>query len=1497
MSEDSKKNGKFKVQRIFEYIRELTKIRTPPVSNLESYDWILKFSSLPKHPLASTFAINTEADDYDGVIFKIQRPNETPCPQPPREILEWLNNGWDKVAIDASHLDSKNILINGKTITERFDESAHRVNEYRKWIVERQNWFDAEKPIREVSAVFSDFFKLQARIQRESEKYQLFLADGHLVWNSAKSEVSHPVLLKKVELEFNPSVPEFIIRETDDESELYSALLRFHELSGIGISDCKKKLAELTPHPLGNGKATEFLKFLVQRLFVDGKYFEIKPDNVSGESIVYRDTVIFLGNHDQGFAEALDKLVENIPQMEISDVLYRIAGAPQETEVNINSNGSSIENNELNTTRFEEVDFLLTKPANKEQERVLTRLEKNGAVLVQGPPGTGKSHTIANIVGHLLANGKTVLISSHTSKALRVVREKVAKPLQPLCVAVLENDTEGKAQLEQSVNGIVSYLSRTNDAEITQEIQSLSERRINLQTRLKKLEAEALDVRKSEYQDIVVAGESISPSEAARKVSELSDEYGWIPGPVKEGTPLPLSESDLIWLYSSNGLISRGEEQCFEEGLTDPKLLLPIEEFKSLVKDVQAIDFNQAQMFSELWLGSHQNIDQLKVAQNKLTEALIAVESNEWISKVLEDVQLGPNQSGPWINLVKQIEKTFELIGQRAELILKYGPKIRAIDDQNLFSASIQVVEHLRSGKRISFFSTVFKSSWKKLVRDSTVDSGPPSALEHFESLLALFETTKLRSELLKRWERQVQAIGGPSLNKDEPEKHAYSFIAGLNFSLEWKEKGWREIESILQKSGFDIQRAEHLTNNTSSSSRYLDHFKNLVRNIILPAIQNRIALLRYLSLENRRSAVLASTSNMAKPSNRSEYLSVLESAISENDCQAYANSYERLHEIIYKKETYEKRKFLIEKVADYAVAWANEITNRSGIHANTTVKNDVNLAWKIRQWDQIIQARLAKDYSKIQREILKAKSDLQDINAQYVEKLAWKNQIARTGLQERQALTGWQQIQNRITKSGKGKRDAYLRREARKNLRNCKNAVPVWIMPFSKVVEEFDLTTTKFDVLILDEASQSDVVSLAAFAIAKNVVVVGDNEQVTPYAVGQDLGQTQTLIDELLSGIPNRMLYDGKTSVYDLAEQSFGETIRLVEHFRCVPDIIQFSNHLSYNGEIKPLRESASSKFKESIVLHRVMGSRGEGKTNRIEAYEVASIVKAMTESTEYAESSIGVISLLGQEQALLIDSILQKNLDPAKYSKHKIVCGNASQFQGDERDVMLLSMVDSCDDPPLSIRQSDDVKKTYNVACSRARDQMWVVHSLNPSTDLKPGDLRLRLINHALNPSAISQEIEAVAKKAESPFERLVIERLVRAGYKLQTQWEVGAYRIDIVVEGKDARVAIECDGDRYHPPEKLADDIQRQMVLERLGWRFIRVRGSEFFRNPDGAMKRIFDELDDYEIDKTFANIESMNTDESNRNQTLRLSILRRSQEIQKEWKRLESNENER
>src|SRR5207237_6089221 len=160
---------------------------------------------------------------------------------------------------------------------------------------------------------------------------------------------------------------------------------------------------------------------------------------------------------------------------------------------------------------------------------------------------------------------------------------------------------------------------------------------------------------------------------------------------------------------------------------------------------------------------------------------------------------------------------------------------------------------------------------------------------------------------------------------------------------------------------------------------------------------------------------------------------------------------------------------------------------------------------------------------------------------------------------------------------------------------------------------------------------------------MGSQVIVVGDDEQVRPMAVGQNLDTIQHLIDEHLQGIPLANLYDGKLSIYGLARTTF-EPVCLLEHFRCVAPIIQFSNELSYAGKIKPLRDDSEVRRRPFTVAYQIKSLSRSGKVNKEEAFAVASLLIAASEQPEYKAATFGVISMGGSEQALYIESLVRK-------------------------------------------------------------------------------------------------------------------------------------------------------------------------------------------------------------------------------------------------------------
>jgi very-short-patch-repair endonuclease len=183
-----------------------------------------------------------------------------------------------------------------------------------------------------------------------------------------------------------------------------------------------------------------------------------------------------------------------------------------------------------------------------------------------------------------------------------------------------------------------------------------------------------------------------------------------------------------------------------------------------------------------------------------------------------------------------------------------------------------------------------------------------------------------------------------------------------------------------------------------------------------------------------------------------------------------------------------------------------------------------------------------------------------------------------------------------------------------------------------------------------------------------------------------------------------------------------------------------------------------------------------------------------------------------------------------------------------------------------------------------------MWIVHSLSPNNDLKADDLRRQLIEHAEDPARLMRALEEKEKRTQSNFEREVMKRIAAARYQVTPHWRIGTFRIDLVVEGDGKRLAIECDGDRYHPLEKLPEDMDRQSVLERMGWIFTRIRSSEFLRNPARAMKPVFEKLEMLEIPPTGDPADVERAKETSHDVIDR--VIRRAEELRRNW--LKANE---
>jgi very-short-patch-repair endonuclease len=224
-------------------------------------------------------------------------------------------------------------------------------------------------------------------------------------------------------------------------------------------------------------------------------------------------------------------------------------------------------------------------------------------------------------------------------------------------------------------------------------------------------------------------------------------------------------------------------------------------------------------------------------------------------------------------------------------------------------------------------------------------------------------------------------------------------------------------------------------------------------------------------------------------------------------------------------------------------------------------------------------------------------------------------------------------------------------------------------------------------------------------------------------------------------------------------------------------------------------------------------------------------------------------VVSLLGIEQAKFIDTLVRSRCSALDLQQRAFACGDARTFQGSERDILFLSLVVD----PSSARAVSGAmfEQRFNVAASRARDRMVLVRSVK-STDLSTKDLRLGLLQHFEKPEGEAGPAEGedpnLIDRCTSAFERELYTALRDGGYRVLPQVPAGTHRIDLVVEGdNDLRLAIECDGDEYHGPERWATDMARQRVLERAGWTFWRCFAADWITARAAVLQELATRLD--------------------------------------------------
>lgn len=1477
-----------KVIALYKYVKELCALKYTVVTDVSKQYWTCFLKDIPNDPdnITMYYRDRVEEETSDSmVLLEVRKPEFQRCPEPPASIIKWLKPGWDRFTnipvfketlVDSAEADLTADDDDTHRDIEHFKDSDTRTQAYEKWIALRSIWAEKQRVINGTRLFFARLFQAYTDIERESETLEFMVGNG-FIQDLNNQAICHPVLLKRVKFDFDAKENIIRISDTDNEPELYTLLLQ--EMTDINygvVRQLKEDLREYFYHPLDRNDTPDFLKTLTHRLCSDSKFIMNDDDQPgSWDKIVTRcSPAYFIRRRIDGTLKAIEEIIVNIENTGfVPGHLIDLVGAGT-IEVPVDYHELTIDE-QLAALSGENVDILLSKEANREQLEIAERIEFYNAVLVQGPPGTGKTHTIGNLLGHFLAQGKSVLVTSQTKKALSVLKGQVPEAIQNLCVSVLD-DTN--LDMVRSVDGISEYLSRYTSNELKRKMESSARQRSEIINRLAEVRRKIYAIKHREFEPIIYNGDGYSPAKAAEFVSSYAEELSYIPGKVRLDHPLPASIDELHLLYRSNAGITLEDETELACEIPNPELLISpaafsadihteTEDYSALDRIGKALSLVIRCAYTKGCIIAEHESKAVILADNPTGRAIEDLASyvnsfnsiDGWMIQAAVEGHKGGGFRQKWEMLISSIEDTASYAESIVTMTL--GKTVSFNDGVVLSQLKPQILKlsgiFQRKGK-VSKIDFLFNKPLQTALSLVSINGNAATSADDCTIILRYIELLEKRAETEMLWDELMAKQGAPAFAAlgAEPEEICRQRIPNIRRYLDWYENEYSQLISLIDAAGFNTDTLFDYSDLDSELVR-TDKILKSIRDIAPLYIQAAEMFIQLAAIEQRRQHTISILSE-GKRKKSTVCIATL-SALREKEIDRYEEEYRKLSQLFEKYTLQGKRIDILAKIEPIAPEWASAIAARDGIHAETVCPDTVEQAWQWKQFAGIIEEITAEPFEELQKKAVMFSKELRAKTAELAANKAWYHLLLRTerNLEMKQALVGWKLTIKKIGK-GTGKNAPMHRKQARDLMAKCQSAVPAWIMPVSKALESLDPSQNCFDVVIIDEASQSDVSALAIMYMAKKVIIVGDDKQVSPMAVGMDIDRINALREMYIKeAIPNWHLYDAKTSLYDIAGTTY-QPLMLREHFRCVPDIIGYSNKLSYDFKIKPLRDASNCVVVPPIVQYRVINGQREGrrKINIREAESVVSLMIACMEQPEYERETFGAISLLGDDQAKLIQQIIFKRLEPAVIEERRVLCGNASHFQGDERDVIFLSMVDSNEgDGPLKVSGEgvdQSTKQRYNVAASRAKDQLWIVHSLDCSKDLKSGDMRRDLLEYADNPQAYSHLAEAVEAKAESPFEETVGKSLVAAGYHITQQWEVGAYRIDMVVQYNGKKIAVECDGEQYHSgEEKVRADMERQTILERMGWRFIRIRGSEYYRDPGAAMARVINELTDYGI----------------------------------------------
>lgn len=1050
--------------------------------------------------------------------------------------------------------------------------------------------------------------------------------------------------------------------------------------------------------------------------------------------------------------------------------------------------------------------------ADSSQIAVIEDVKAGRNLVVEGPPGTGKSQTIANTIAELIAQGKSVLFVSEKMAALQVVKSRLdSAGLGELCLEIHSNQTRKKAVLEE--------LEKTLNREAPSPIRP--DRDIN--------ELEKLKHELNQY--------ALSLGEPAGKIyPSLYTLYG-----IREKTRA---------YFESKGL--KMPLYKFQEPETwDPEAWADAEAV--IEKLSQVLPF-LGPVWKNPWYGCDPGLvlpSDLGEIGTFTDECAEAFETLENAIKTLNDISatLKPDtlegiatviNAAKFLGNSKTIpEKMLQNLGYESEnsiteaetLVLKFRKylELKTFADKTfrpeIFSLDTSEFEEL-SGSLLKFLSPKYRRL-KKEISACYLSRVPFRNSKILLDLTGISEYKALRLELENLGAEGEKYFGDywKGFESDPEQLEEYSQWIIL-FQQYLKEGTFTDRSLRLIGLGIDSEAIESASSHVlAATQEFLEAFKRVGIRVGADFGKMCPEGLEAAKLSSLKTLVTCWKNETSSLVLWSQYLGYRQVCL----------------------ET--KAAPIMEDLESGKLAVCDAIPAFEGNYAeillNRTFRKRPILSTFIRE---LHEGKLGK-FRKLDKKVL-MKNRKRIVCSAYKETPKLASGASRSSeagilLNEFNRKRGHMPIRTLMKKAGS----------------LIQKIKPCFLMSPLSIAQYLDPRSTRFDVIIFDEASQvKPEDAVGALLRGKQVVVMGDSKQLPPTDF------FDTVLDSPESEPDDCITAVDMESILNVCKRSFPvKTLRW--HYRSRHEsLIAISNQEFYDNRLyvypSPMQkdEKLGLKF---VHLPDSIYERGKSGANRIEARAVARAV--FEHFSRYPDKSLGVGTFnIKQQEAIQeeIEALIKTNpgldLNSGNGKGEHFFVKNLETIQGDERDVILLSVGFGFDsNRKLSLNfgplNREGGERRLNVLITRAREKC-VVFANFTSRDLKLDEnspFGLRALKVFLE-FAESGKLPLPAyrrEKLDLPFEEAVYNFLAENGCEIHRQIGCAGYRLDLAVPdpahpGRYV-LGIEYDGKSYYSLHVARDrDRLRQQVLEGLGWRIYRVWSTDWYLHPKESREKLLE-----------------------------------------------------